>query len=40
MKKRMTTAEFEQWSRFASELRDKAEKEEITFEEYYEQIRK
>ena len=39
MKKRMTTAEFEQWSRFASELRDKAEKEEITFEEYYEQIR-
>ena len=39
MKKKMTTAEFEQWSRFASELRDKAEKEEITFEEYYEQIR-
>ena len=39
MKKRMTTAEFEQWSRFASELRDKAEKEEITFEEYHEQIR-
>ena len=40
MKKKMTTAEFEQWSRLASELRDKAEKEEMKFEEYYKQIRK
>mgnify|MGYP000851660917 FL=1 len=40
MKKKMTVSEFEQWSRFASELRDKALEEEIGFEQYYDDIRK
>ncbi len=40
MKKRMTVSEFEQWSRFASELRDKALAEEMPFEQYYADIRK
>ena len=40
MKKKMTVSEFEEWSRFASELRDKALAEEITFEQYYADIRK
>ena len=40
MKKKMTVAEFEVWSRFASELRDKAIADEILFEEYYKAIRK
>ena len=40
MKKKMTIAEFEQWSRFASELRDKAIANEIEYDEYYKQIRK
>ena len=40
MKKKMTTPQFEEWSRFASELRDKALAEQIKFEDYYEQIRK
>lgn len=40
MKKKMTVAEFEQWSRFASELRDKAIANEIEYDEYYNQIRK
>ena len=34
MKKKMTTSEFEKWSRFAAELRDKAERGEIGLEEY------
>jgi hypothetical protein len=40
MKKKMTVSEFEEWSRFASELRDKAIAEEIPFEQYYAAIRK
>ena len=40
MKKKMTTAEFEQWSRFASEFRDKAIAGEVNFEQYYADIRK
>jgi hypothetical protein len=40
MKKKMTVSEFEQWSRFASGLRDKALAEEMPFEEYYADIRK
>lgn len=40
MKKKMTVAEFEQWSRFASELRDKAIENKIDYDEYYKQIRK
>ena len=34
MKKKMTTAEFEQWSRYAVELRDSAEAGTLEFEEY------
>lgn len=40
MKKKMNVSEFEQWSRFASELRDKAIANEIEYDEYYNQIRK
>lgn len=40
MKKKMTVSEFEQWSRFASELRDKAIANGIEYDEYYNQIRK
>ena len=40
LKKKMTVAQFEEWSRFASELRDKALTGEITFEQYYSDIRK
>ncbi len=40
MKKKMTIAQFEEWSRFASEIRDKALAGEITFEQYYADIRK
>ena len=40
MKKKMTVSEFEEWSRFASELRDKTIAEEIPFEQYYTAIRK
>lgn len=40
MKKKMTVSEFEEWSRFASELRDKALEEDIPFEQYYADIRK
>ena len=40
MKKKMTVAEFEQWSRFASELRDKTIDGLIDFEKYYADIRK
>ena len=34
MKKKMTAAQFERWSRYAAELRDAAEKGTIDFEEY------
>lgn len=40
MKKKMTISEFEEWSRFASEIRDKAIAEGIPFDDYYTQIRK
>ena len=40
MKKKMTVSEFEEWSRFASNIRDKALAEEIPFEQYYADIRK
>ena len=40
MKKKMTIYEFEKWSRFASDLRDRAIAGEIDFERYYEEIRK
>ena len=40
MKKKMTVSEFEKWSRFASEIRDKTLSGEISFNEYYIQIRK
>ena len=40
MKKKMTVAKFEEWSRFASEIRDKALAGEIPFEQYYADIRK
>ena len=40
MKKKMTVSEFEEWSRFASDIRDKALEEEISFEQYYSDIRK
>lgn len=40
LKKKMTAAEFESWSRYASELRDKAISEELAYEEYYQEIRK
>lgn len=39
MKKKMTTAQFEQWSRFALELRDKVISGDIQFEDYYAKIR-
>ena len=39
MKKKMTVAEFEEWSRFASEMRDKALAGDVTFEQYYADIR-
>lgn len=40
MKKKMTIAEFEEWSRFASEIRDRVLAGEIAFEQYYVDIRK
>lgn len=40
LKREMTVAEFEKWSRFASEIRDKALAGEIAFEQYYVDIRK
>ena len=33
-------SEFEEWSRFASEIRDKAIAGEIPYDDYYTQIRK
>lgn len=40
MKRKMTLTEFEKWSRFASELRDKTEAGEVPYEQYFEEIRK
>lgn len=40
MKKKMTVSEFEEWSRMASELRDKAIADEIPFEQYRAEIKK
>ena len=40
MKKKMTAGEFEAWSRMASELRDRAVHDLISFEEYCEGIRR
>ena len=40
MKKKMTISEFEEWSRFASEIRDKAIAIEVPYDDYYTQIRK
>ena len=40
MKKKMTISEFEKWSRYASDLRDKALAGKIEFEQYYADIRK
>lgn len=40
MKKEMTVAEFEKWSRFASDIRDKALAGKMAFEQYYINIRK
>jgi hypothetical protein len=39
MKKKMTTAQFEQWSRYAVELRDKAENDEIEIDDYLREIK-
>ena len=40
MKKKMTVAAFEEWSRFVSKIGDKALAGEIPFERYYADIRK
>ena len=40
MKKKMTVVEFEEWSRFASKIRDKALAGEVSYEQYYTDIRK
>ncbi len=40
MKKKMTRAEFEAWSRYAVELREQAEEKTLSFEEYVREIRK
>ncbi len=40
MKKKMTIAQFEEWSRFASEIRYRALAGEIPFEQYYADIRR
>ena len=39
-KKKMTKAEFEAWSRYAVELREQAERNEVSFEEYVQAIKK
>lgn len=39
MKKKMIVAKFEEWSRFASDFRDKALAGEISFELYYTNLR-
>ena len=40
MKKKMTVSEFEEWSRFASEIRDRTLSGGIPYEQYYADIRK
>lgn len=40
MKKKMSQSEFQKWADYALELRDKAEKGELEFEEYQGLIRK
>lgn len=40
VKKKMTALEFEAWSRMASELRDRAAEDLISFEEYCEEIKR
>jgi len=40
LKKKMTISQFEEWSRFASDLRDKALTDKMPFEQYYSDIRK
>lgn len=40
MKKKMTEVEFEEWSQFASEIRDRALAGEVDFDKYYADIRK
>ena len=40
LKKKMTTAQFEQWSRYAVELREQAVRKESSFEEYVQTIKK
>lgn len=40
MKKKMTVSEFEEWSRFASEIRDRALAGDIPYEQYYADIRR
>ena len=37
--KKMTKADFEVWARYAIELRDKAERRELAFEDYVKRIR-
>lgn len=39
LKKKMTTAQFEQWSRYAVELRQKAENGEMEQADYQRQLR-
>ena len=39
LKKKMTTAQFEQWSRYAVELRQKAENGEMELADYQRQLR-
>ncbi len=40
MKKKMSIAQFEEWSRFVSKIRDKALAWEIPVEQYYADIRR
>ena len=40
MKKKMTVSEFEEWSRYASEIRDKTLAGEVPYDQYYADIRK
>ncbi len=40
MKKKMTAAEFERWSRYAVELRSKAGSGELEFEAYLKEIKR
>ena len=40
LKKKMTKSEFEAWSRYAVELREQAERKELSFEDYAKEIRK